>query len=216
MKRRTRVKICGLTRAEDVRLCCELGADALGFILVEKSPRRLSLDEAADLVASVGGLVQTVALMMNPSVFEVERVVDAVRPSMLQFHGDESGPFCDQFNHPYIKAISHRHIHPQIHKTLPDTLAQYAQARAFIIDSHQPGQAGGSGKTFDWSTIPGTIDRPWLLAGGLGPGNAAAAIEQVAPYGIDLASGVEREPGVKDAAKLNRLFEEVQRADSGS
>lgn len=208
MSCRTRVKVCGLTRREDVRLCCELGADAVGFVLVSKSPRYLSLRRAAELARETHGLTQSVALLMNPSTAEVSQVIADVRPSMLQFHGSESGAFCDQFEYPYLKAISHHHA--------GSTLDAYTHAQAFIIDSHQPGQPGGSGKTFDWQTIPGTIDRPWLLAGGIGPHNVADAIAAVGPYGVDMASAVESEPGIKDADLLKKLFDEVRRADGGS
>lgn len=202
--KRTRIKICGITRIEDAQDCLELGIDALGLVFVEASRRTIDLTTARRIRDHAAGLMRVVALFANPQAAEVERVLDRVRPDLLQFHGDEAPELCSRFGLPWVKALSWQQITAAEH---------YHDAQAIIIDSHAPGALGGTGGTFDWADVPGDIGRPLILAGGLRPGNIAAAIRAVAPHAIDLSSGVERAPGVKDRSLIEQTIEEVARVD---
>ena len=204
---RTRVKFCGLTRPGDVRLACELGADAVGFVLAD-SPRRVQPGQLPGLRAAVSPLVQVVALFMNPQGSEVLDAIRRLRPSLLQFHGRESDAFCRSFGLPFLKTL------PMGEGSEDPAAAarRYPSALAFLLDGHGPGQAGGRGEAFDWSLAP-RLDRPVFLAGGLRPSNIAEAITRVRPYAVDVSSGVESSPGHKDGEKMRKFLEEVRRAD---
>ena len=206
---RTRVKFCGLTRAGDVRLACELGVDALGFVLAPGSPRRLSVAELAGLRAAVSPLVDVVALFMDPHASEVLDAIRRLRPTLLQFHGSEDDAFCRSFGLPFLKSLP-----------MADGAAaalavsrRYPSALAFLLDGHGPGEAGGSGKSFDWNTAPRPA-RPVFLAGGLVAGNVAEAIRSVRPYAVDVSSGIESAPGRKDGERMRQFLDEVRRVDS--
>ena len=206
---RTRVKFCGLTRAGDVRLACELGVDALGFVLAPDSPRRLSMAELAGLRAAVSPLVDVVALFMNPHASEVLDAIRRLRPTLLQFHGGEDDAFCRSFGLPFLKSLA-------MAAGADDALQasrRYPSALAFLLDGHGPGQPGGGGQSFDWSTAPRPA-RPVFLAGGLGPGNVAEAIRTVRPYAVDVSSGIESAPGRKDGERMRQFLDEVRRVDS--
>ena len=204
---RTRVKFCGLTRPGDVRLACELGVDAVGFVLAE-SPRRVQAGQLPGLRAAVSPLVQVVALFMNPQGSEVLDAIRRLRPTLLQFHGRESDAFCRGFGLPFLKTL------PMGEGSEDPAAAakRYPSALAFLLDGHGPGQAGGRGEAFDWSRAP-RLDRPVFLAGGLGPANIAEAISRVRPYAVDVSSGIESSPGHKDGEKMQQFLEEVRRAD---
>ncbi|MDX1569258.1 MAG: phosphoribosylanthranilate isomerase [Xanthomonadales bacterium] len=205
-ERRVRVKVCGVTRPEDARLAVELGADAVGIIMAERSPRCVARDTAMAVRAAVDGLTALVVLFADPAEAQVHDVVDWLRPDLIQFHGSESPDYCAAFGRPYIKALSYREA---------DRWHAYGGARAIIIDSHAPGGAGGTGRSFDWKGFPSDSDRPLLLAGGLGPSNVAQAIALARPYGVDVSSGLERAPGIKDERKMQEFFSEVRRAERG-
>lgn len=204
---RTRVKFCGLTRPGDVRLACELGVDAVGFVLAS-SPRQVQHGQLSGLRAAVSPLVQVVALFMNPQGSEVLDAIRRLRPTLLQFHGRESDAFCRGFGLPFLKTL------PMAEGSEDPVAAarRYPSALAFLLDGHGPGQAGGRGEAFDWSRAP-RLDRPLFLAGGLGPGNIAEAIRRVRPYAVDVSSGIESFPGHKDGEKMRQFLEEVRRAD---
>ena len=206
--RRTRVKFCGLTRPGDVRLACEMGVDALGFVIARGSPRSLSPTQLPGLRAAVSPLADVVALFMNPRGSEVLDALRRLRPTLLQFHGGESDAFCRSFGLPFVK-------------TLPmgvgseDPLAaarRYPSATAFLLDGHGPGQAGGRGQSFDWSQTP-QLARPIFLAGGLHAGNVGAAIRASRSFAVDVSSGIESAPGLKDGERMQKFLEEVRRAD---
>ena len=206
---RTRLKFCGMTRAGDVRLASELGVDAVGFVFAMKSPRRVEPEEARAMRTALSPLVDSVALFMDNPPEEVREIVRHVRPSLLQFHGSEDEAFCRSFGVPYLKAIAmggseQSDMNPRV---------RYPSAAGFLFDSNVPGGQGGSGKTFDWSRIPTDPGKPWLLAGGLKPENVFDAIIATRPWGVDVASGVELSPGIKDGDKMRRFVEEVRRAD---
>ncbi len=203
---RTRVKYCGITRPEDARLAGKLGVDAIGLVFHTASPRHVQVAQAQEVVASLPAFVTVVGLFVDAKENVVEQVLEKVHIDVLQFHGDESATFCRRFRRPYIKALR---MKADIDVTL--AAAAYADAQAILVDSYQPGRAGGTGQTFDWNRLPGSLESPLILAGGLNAGNVAAAIEQLNPYAVDVSGGIEREPGVKDAEKMQAFMQEVIR-----
>jgi len=207
---RTRIKFCGLTRPGDVRLAVELGVDAIGLVFAAGSPRRLEPGQALALRTAAPPPVALVALFMDNPAAEVRRIVQALRPDLLQFHGAEDEAFCRSFDRPYLKALA---MGPG-GEAPESAAARYPSASGFLLDGHAPGQSGGSGQGFDWARarLPG---RPVWLAGGLGPGNVAGAIREARPYAVDVSSGIERAPGLKDGARMQAFIEEVRRADQG-
>lgn len=208
---RTRVKICGLTRAQDISAAVGAGVDALGFVFVPASLRHVSLEQAADLFAEVPAFVQTVALFLDPAPSEVEAVIQGLSPDLLQFHGQESGRFCRQFSRPYIKALGIDLFTGDAVNRLPAVLADHPTARGFLLDSHASGALGGTGGTFDWSHWPkGQSHRNnFILAGGLTADNAQQAISTLHPYALDVSSGVEDAPGIKSARKIFEFMTQV-------
>lgn len=206
---RTRIKFCGLTRPGDVRLAGELGVDALGFVFAAHSPRRLMPAQAAALREAAPLLVSVIALFMDNPRAEVEAVIRALRPHCLQFHGDESPAFCASFGVPYLRTIAM--VQPA--SAVRAAIDAHSGAAAFLLDGHAPGESGGQGTRFDWSTIP-AIDRPWWLAGGLCPDNVGDAIRTARPFAVDVSSGIEAAPGHKDGRKMQQFIEEVRRADA--
>ena len=208
---RTRIKFCGLTRPGDVRLACELGADAIGFVFAAGSSRRIEPEEARAMRHALAPLVDAVALFRDNPVDEVREVVRQVRPSLLQFHGNEDDAFCRGFGVPYLKAIA---MGSELALQHPAALhVRYPLASGFLFDSHAPGGAGGSGKPFDWARIPAGVQKPFMLAGGLSADNVFDAIMATLPWGVDVSSGIESTPGVKDGDKMRAFVEEVRRAD---
>lgn len=208
---RTRIKFCGLTRPGDVRLASELGVDAVGFVFAENSPRKLKPEEARAMRHALAPLVDAVALFMNNPQDEVRDVVRQVRPSLLQFHGDEDDAFCRGFGVPYMKAVP-----MGAGASIDDAMAlhrRYPGAAGFLFDSHGAGEAGGSGQPFDWSRLPAGMMKPFVLAGGLHPDNVFDAVCTTLPWGVDVSSGIEASPGIKDGDRMRRFVEEVRRAD---
>lgn len=213
MPRRTRIKFCGLTRADDIGVACALGVDAVGFVFAERSRRRVTAVQAARLRDALDPFVAAVALFMDNDASAVREVIDAVRPALLQFHGSEDDAFCASFGVPYLKAVAMGGDADGDGSADGAALvAQWPHASGFLFDSHATGQAGGSGHAFDWSRIPRDCPRPWLLAGGLHPDNVFDAIRTTACWGVDVSSGIESAPGEKDVAKMRRFVEEVLRA----
>lgn len=207
---RTRIKFCGMTRAGDVRLAGELGVDAIGFIFTGASPRRVHPQQARLMRNALAPLVDAVALFMDNSVEEVREAVKLVRPTLLQFHGSEDDGYCRGFGLPYLKAVpmgGWRTVNTA------ELRSRYPGAAGFVFDSHAEGTPGGSGQTFDWSLMPRDLDKPALLAGGLSPDNVFDAILSTLPWGVDVSSGVESAPGIKDGERMRRFVEEVRRAD---
>ena len=207
--KRTRVKICGITRVDDALLACELGADAIGIVMTPSSPRGVSIEQARAIRDLLPTLVAAVVLSHDLPAERVRAIIDGVRPDLVQFHGSEDAAFCEAFGIRYTKAIG-MDGDVDVHAIA----AAHPRASGFVLDGHPPGQQGGRGKTFDWSRIPRDLGRPILLAGGLNADNVADAIRSVRPWAVDLASGVESTPGVKDAAKLRAFFAAVHAADS--
>lgn len=206
---RTRVKICGITRIEDARAAAAAGADAIGLVFYPPSPRYLSAERAVEIRDALPPFVQTVALFVNADAAQVAQVMGRVRPSMLQFHGEETPEFCAQFGMPYVKAYRVKDRAP-VGDAL-EYLRPFSRAAAWLFDSHVP-EYGGVGESFDWSRVPAT-DKALILSGGLSPANVAAAIRRVRPWGVDVSSGVESAKGVKDAARIAAFMAEVRNAD---
>jgi len=184
------------------------GADAIGLVFAEKSPRRVDHARAAEIVRVLPPFVASVALFVNPSSEQVTDVLTRVGPSLLQFHGEESAAFCRAFGHPYLKAIRVR----------PDTdllqyAAEFSDAAGLLLDAYAPDAHGGTGHRFDWSLIPADLPLPIVLAGGLDAGNVADAVRQVRPWAVDVSSGVEAAKGIKDAAKVAAFIKEVENVD---
>ena len=206
---RTRIKFCGLTRPGDVRLASELGADAIGFVFAADSPRRVDPAKARAMRNALAPLVSVVALFADTPATEVREAVRYVRPTLLQFHGDEDDAFCRGFGVPYIKAIAMGGEVP----TAAVLRSRYPGAVGFLFDANAPGAPGGTGQRFDLSLLPADLQAPMLLAGGLEPGNVFEAVTRTLPWGVDVSSGIESAPGIKDGERMRRFVEEVRRAD---
>lgn len=203
----TRIKICGITRPEDALAAAQLGADAIGLVFYPKSPRAVDAVRAARIRDVLPPFVLPVALFVNPTEDEVEAVLRLIPEVLLQFHGSESPSLCQGFGRPYLKAL------PMGQGGNPlGEAARHPRACGFLLDSHDVGGVGGTGQAFDWSTIP-ALDRPLVLAGGLRPENVGQAVRQVRPWAVDVSSGVERAPGIKDPARMAAFINEVRHAD---
>ena len=205
---RTRVKICGITRLEDAFAAAQAGADALGFVFYEPSPRNVSLETAAAIIRQLPAYLTTVGLFVDADPEFVEQVLAKASLDLLQFHGDESEQECCRYGKPYTKAIRMR---PDI--DLKQMEQTYASSRGLLLDTFVADKAGGTGQSFDWSRIPAGLTLPVILAGGLNPANVAQAIRQVRPWAVDVSGGVELAKGIKDS-KLITAF--MQGVESGS
>jgi phosphoribosylanthranilate isomerase len=209
MNQRTRIKICGLTREDDVAVAVAAGADALGFNLYPKSPRHVTLERAAELARGLPPFVTPVLLLVNATPAEVGRAVEALPRALLQFHGDESAADCDRARRPYLRAVR---MAPGV--DLLDWAQRFPSASALLLDAHVEGYGGG-GKRFDWSLIPPAVSLPLVLSGGLSPANVIDGVLAVRPYAVDVSTGVEAsEKGIKDAALMRRFCEAVREADA--
>jgi phosphoribosylanthranilate isomerase len=206
---RTRVKICGVTRVEDALLACELGADAIGMVMTPSSPRWVSIERARRIRDELPALVDTVVLTHGLDAVTVHAIINGVRPGLVQFHGSEDAAFCESFGVRYVRAIG-----MDGNVDVRAIAAAHPRANGFVLDGHPPGQQGGRGRAFDWSRVPGDLGRPIWLAGGLNVDNVGDAIRAVRPWAVDLASGVETSPGVKDASKMRAFFAAVHAADA--
>jgi phosphoribosylanthranilate isomerase len=208
MNYRTRVKICGLKCVADARHAANSGADSIGLVFHQPSPRVIDIEQALEIRKALPPFVTVTALFLNESADWVAQVVHRVRPDCMQFHGDESPEFCESWLTPYIKSI------PMGSIDNPDDYAQaYTSAQGFLFDSNVAGRLGGSGDTFDWSKIPSSFDYPLVLAGGINSSNVAEAIARVQPWAVDVSSGVEVSRGVKSTDLMDQFFQEVERGD---
>lgn len=194
---RTRVKICGITRAEDASAAIQHGCDAIGLVFYEPSPRYVTPATARSIAAGLPPFVSAVGLFVDADAEYVREVLSQVRLDLLQFHGDETPEYCRQFGVPYLKAVR---VRPETN--LLQYAAAYADAKALLLDAYMPGTPGGTGTTFDWALIPRDFPKPIILAGGLDAGNVSEAIRQCRPYAVDVSGGVERQKGIKDAEKI--------------
>ncbi|MDI5985831.1 phosphoribosylanthranilate isomerase [Halomonas sp. M4R5S39] len=203
---RTRVKLCGLTRPEDVDAAVAAGADALGFVLWPGSKRAIDEARLAALAARVPAFVTRVGLFVDQDPELIRRCAEHL--DLLQLHGDESPDFCAVLGRPWIKALRMRDG-----LDLHALAGAHDGARALLLDAYRPGVPGGTGETFDWSRIPANLAKPVILAGGLTADNVAEAIARVRPFAVDVSGGVEASPGVKDAGRIAAFIEAVRRGD---
>ncbi|MBK6756929.1 MAG: phosphoribosylanthranilate isomerase [Moraxellaceae bacterium] len=206
MSYRTRVKICGITRVADALDAIALGADALGFVFYAPSPRAVSAQTVQNIVAQLPPFVSTVGLFVDATPQEVQSVLAQVPLSLLQFHGDETNEYCQQFGVPWIKAL----------RMEPDSdilakIAQYPQAQGILLDAWHPHLKGGTGQTFDWRHWPHS-NKALILAGGLTPENVTEAIHFTKPYAVDVSGGVEASKGIKEFTLLQAFMAGVNAA----
>jgi phosphoribosylanthranilate isomerase len=202
-----RVKICGITRRQDMHAACDAGADALGFVFYEKSPRHVSIATAAALLSELPPFVQAVGLFVNAEPAFIESVLQAAPLDLLQFHGDETPANCERFGRPYIKAV-------RVNRDtdLLKCAADFDAARGLLLDAWVPGVPGGTGERFDWSLIPPALPKPVILSGGLTPDNVAEAVRRVRPWAVDVSSGVEVTKGIKDAHLIAQFIAKAKTA----
>ena len=208
MQQRTRIKICGLSREADVAAAVEAGADAVGFVLYGRSPRHVSAARAGELARLLPPFVTPVCLVVNAKPDELNRAIDQVPRSVLQFHGDETPAQCEAPARTYLRAARMREGF-----ALVDFAHAYASASALLLDADVQG-FGGGGKAFDWSLIPPNVPAPLVLSGGLNPANVIDGVMRVRPWAVDVSSGVEAAKGIKDAAAIRRFCEAVREADA--
>ncbi len=206
---RTRVKICGITRAEDARAAVAAGADAIGVVYYEPSPRCAAITDAAAIRAAVPPFVSLVLVTVDLEEMTHRRWIDALRPDLLQFHGAEPSAACERMSLPYIKSLRMRDD-SDVHafaKTHPE-------ARALLLDTFVPGVVGGTGRRFDWRRAGAFSERPVILAGGLDAVSVHEAIRQARPYALDVSSSLEASPGVKDPVLVTEFMQAVRVADA--
>ena len=209
MALRTRIKVCGITGLEDARAAVAAGADGLGFIFVEQSPRLVDPDMVRAITGELQPFVDSIGVFCNEEIEVVEEIVNYCSLTLVQLHGAESPEYCKSVSCPVIKSFS---IHPE---SQSEELAAYSEVvSGFLLDTFHKDMAGGTGMVFDWKLVeqiqpPG----PFILAGGLNPDNVGEAIRQVKPFAVDVNSGVEYQPGRKDTDKLKSFADEVRKAD---
>ena len=208
MNARTRIKICGLTREQDVDDAVEAGADAIGFVLYAKSPRHVGVARAAELARRLPAFVTPVALFVHAEPELIAQAIQAIPALVLQFHGDETPAACQAPGRPYLRAAR-----MALGFDLLKFEASYPDAQAILLDAHVDGY-GGAGKVFDWSLIPQDVSHPLVLSGGLHAENVIEGILRVRPWAVDVSSGVELAKGVKDAVAMRRFCEQVREADA--
>ena len=189
-------------------MAVECGADAIGLVFYAKSARAVSVKQAAAIARVVPPFVSIVALFVNETVEEIQRVLHSLPVDIIQFHGDEPPAFCEQFNRPFFKALR---VRPEL--DLAAKCTDYASARGILLDAWQKGVPGGTGKSFDWQLARGSLSLPVILAGGLKPGNVAQAMALLHPSAVDVSGGVERSPGIKDATRVAEFIAAVRAAD---
>jgi len=190
-----------------VQAAVAAGADALGFVLYEPSPRYVSAQRAGQLLAATPAFVSTVGLFVDAEPEFVKAALDLAPFDLLQFHGDESPEYCRSFSRPYMKAVRVRS-----EQDIQDAIENYPDAAALLLDAYVENLPGGTGQAFDWRLIP-EMDIPWVLAGGLTPENVANAVNQVKPYAVDTSGGVEQAKGIKDREKIQKFISEIRNVE---
>lgn len=211
---RTRAKICGITRVEDVQAVADAGCDAIGFVFYPPSPRSVTQAQAEALVKAVPAYIQVVGLFVNSTAYEIQDILKTVPLDILQFHGDESPEQCQaiaqQVVRRWYKAIQ---VKPDLDVVAEIQRYQAAGASAVLLDAWHPDLKGGTGHSFDWSTFP-QLDIPLILAGGLNPDNIEEAIHTTQAYAVDVSGGVESAKGIKDQQLIERFMQGVHRGSA--
>ena len=207
---RTRIKICGIREARHALVAADAGADAIGLVFYRESPRFVTPGTAANVVGVLPPFVATVGLFVDASEAKVRETLAEVRLDLLQFHGTEPPEFCESFGVPYVRAV------PMAPGTdLLEWAGRFSSARALLLDAHEPGKPGGTGRTFDWADIPRDLPIPLILSGGLTSENVGRAVREVKPWAVDVSSGVEASRGSKDPQKIVDFIRSVRREDAG-
>jgi phosphoribosylanthranilate isomerase len=204
MQLRTRVKICGLTSVADAKTAVNAGADAIGLVFYEPSPRYVEIAKASEIASSIPAFVTKVALFVNPSVDYVNKVLAEVDIDLIQFHGDESAELCKQFNRPFIKAVR-----MQSDTDLQTIAQEFKDSTGLLLDAYVADVPGGTGEQFNWDWIPGDLPIKVILAGGLNADNVQQAINTAKPWAVDVSGGVEQSKGVKSPEKINEFMKRV-------
>ena len=192
-----RIKICGITRPEDALAAAEAGTDAVGLVFYAKSKRAVTVAQAKEITAVLPPFVSAVALFVNEQPDVIRQILRQVPIDVIQFHGDEDDNFCRQFDQPYLKAVR-----VQSAADIQMACTKFPNARALLFDAYHPTEYGGTGQSFDWTLLRGNIGKPWILAGGLTPGNVAEAVKISGAAAVDVSGGVESAEGIKDALKI--------------
>jgi len=214
---RTRIKICGLTREQDIDAAVAAGVDAIGFVFYAKSKRCVTPARAAQLRRMVPAFVDVVALFVNPEQAEVQAVLDQVKPELLQFHGDETPQDCARHGHRFLRAFRAGAPGLDTAENLASTCRAYGEAAGWLFDSYSAGY-GGSGHGFDYALLDEVradpVSRPLILSGGLNAENVGQAVELVRPWAVDVSSGVELEQGIKSSDRISFFVAAAQAADA--
>ncbi|HQX64782.1 MAG: phosphoribosylanthranilate isomerase [Xanthomonadales bacterium] len=201
---RVRTKFCGITRSEDAQFAAAIGVDALGFVFSRQSRRFVEPRAAARIIRELPPLVTVVALFMDDEPAWIRQVISVTRPNTLQFHGDETLADCASLGLPYLKAVPMATV-----TDVASYAAGFPGAAGFLLDAHGSGEAGGQGVPFDWSRRP-QLARPLILAGGLHAQNVGEAILRMQPYAVDVSSGIESAPGIKDSTRMQDFIDAVR------
>ena len=211
---RTRAKICGITRIEDIHSAVNAGVDAIGFVFYAPSPRSVTIQQAQELAKHIPAYVQIVGLFVNATADEITQILEQVPLDMLQFHGDETAEQCQQIaaqtKRRWYKAIQ---VKPELDVINTIKSYQHAGASAVLLDTWHPELKGGTGHSFDWSQFP-TLNVPLILAGGLKPENIEDAIKTTRAYAVDVSGGVESAKGIKDQQLIEHFMQGVQRGSA--
>jgi len=202
---KVKIKICGMTRAADIKQAIAAGADAIGLVFVPKSPRFIVMAKALELAEQIPAGIEIVGLFMDATTATVQQYCHKIPLTALQFHGGENNTFCRQFQLPWVKTIA------MGGGTTPtdNEFAAFPDACALLLDGHSSGEQGGQGLTYDWAKTPKTAQKI-ILAGGLNSDNVSAAIQQVKPWAVDVSSGIEISPGCKDIRLIKRFCNAVK------
>ena len=205
---RTRVKICGIRRTEDALAAISSGADAIGFVFWQQSARNILPQQARPITKTIPAFVTTVGVYVDPTVEWVHETATIANLGLLQFHGNESPEFCDQFSLPYVKALRIKED-----MDLLEYANRYQSAKALLLDTYSANLPGGTGEVFDWTLIPANLPLPIILSGGLTPDNVVHAIAKVKPWAVDVSSGVEASKGIKDINKISAFMQRVKNCE---
>ena len=201
-----RIKICGITRVEDGIAAVQSGVDAIGLVFYQKSSRYVTVEQAVEIVRVLPPFVSVVGLFVDASDELIHSVLHSLPLSLMQFHGNEPEIECARWGVRYMKAFQ-----MDTESDITKRVIPYKSACGYLLDSYKPGQAGGTGELFDWTLIPQELDKPVVLAGGLTADNVSLAVSRVGPYGVDVSSGVESQPGIKDHIKMKAFVKAVGR-----
>ena len=211
---RTRVKVCGITRAEDARKAVELGTDGLGFIFAGKSPRAIDPQTAWEIIAEIPSFITRVGVFVDEDIDEVKRIVDFCGLSQVQLHGKEPVEYCLQLKKWRRSLLICKAFRVRSETSGTDVNSYGNYVHSILLDTYASGSAGGTGETFDWNIVERLdLQNPLILAGGLSPENVAEAVRMVRPFAVDVNSGVEDRPGIKNHRKMQAMFAAVADAD---